>query len=190
MGNLPWDVCERNTCRAWGDPHVDGFDGNRNDVYGGAIYSLSETTGPGFTYLICSEPEFWRNQFVRTKVLVRGFPLKIMLKMYLVYLHSKLQWRRANHVTWHLSKKLISLSHQIPVSQPTRLRSPSGVSHISRSTVVLISTLMLRSVPKLSLLISLERDQIRNILKLVIRIIQISVSQNRGIDWRLIHGLE
>ena len=45
MGSsLPWDVCNRNTCRAWGDPHVDGFDGNRNDVYGGAIYSLSETT--------------------------------------------------------------------------------------------------------------------------------------------------
>ena len=41
---LPWDVCNRNTCRAWGDPHVDGFDGNRNDVYGGAIYALSEVT--------------------------------------------------------------------------------------------------------------------------------------------------
>ena len=52
MGSgLPWDVCNRNTCRAWGDPHVDGFDGNRNDVYGGAIYSLSETTGLEITHL-------------------------------------------------------------------------------------------------------------------------------------------
>ena len=144
MGSgLPWDVCNRNTCRAWGDPHVDGFDGNRNDVYGGAIYSLSETTGPGFTHLLQTRV---MNQFVR---MVRGSLEKIMLKMYLVYRHSKLQWKRANHVTWHLSKKLISLSHQILVSQPTRLLSPSGVSHISRSTVVLISTLMLRSVPKL-----------------------------------------
>ena len=64
MGSgLPWDVCNRNTCRAWGDPHVDGFDGNRNDVYGGAIYSLSETTGPGFTYLICYEPELRTKSF-------------------------------------------------------------------------------------------------------------------------------
>ena len=53
MGSgLPWDVWNRYTCRAWGDPHVDGFDGNRNDVYGGAIYSLSETTGLGFAHLV------------------------------------------------------------------------------------------------------------------------------------------
>ena len=58
MGSgLPWDVCNRNTCRAWGDPHVDGFDGNRNDVYGGAIYSLSETTGRGFTEMVQSSLE-------------------------------------------------------------------------------------------------------------------------------------
>ena len=45
MGSgLPWDVCNRNTCRAWGDPHVDGFDGNRNDVYDANWYTLVEPT--------------------------------------------------------------------------------------------------------------------------------------------------
>ena len=41
---IPWDECDRTRCRAWGDPHVDGFDGNRNDVYGGGWYQLAGTT--------------------------------------------------------------------------------------------------------------------------------------------------
>jgi len=31
-------------CNSWGDPHVDGFDGNRNDVYDANWYTLVEPT--------------------------------------------------------------------------------------------------------------------------------------------------
>ena len=159
MGSgLPWDVCNRNTCRAWGDPHVDGFDGNRNDVYGGAIYSLSETTGLGFTHLA----RYGLDNVLRSDLVLVSL-VKIILKIHLVCHHSKLQWRRAKNVTWHLSKNFISLFLQILASQLSKLRSPSRVTHISHSMVVLTLTSMLRSVSILmiSFLIGLDRDQIR-----------------------------
>ena len=31
-------------CNSWGDPHVDGFDGARNDVYDANWYTLVEPT--------------------------------------------------------------------------------------------------------------------------------------------------
>ena len=42
-------TCGTGVCRAWGDPHVETFDGLRNDVYGEAWYQLSQTTEAGLS---------------------------------------------------------------------------------------------------------------------------------------------
>ena len=39
-----WETCNIGTCRTWGAPHVETFDGLRNDIYGQATYQLSQTT--------------------------------------------------------------------------------------------------------------------------------------------------
>ena len=37
-------LIRRTVCNSWGDPHVDGFDGARNDVYDANWYTLVEPT--------------------------------------------------------------------------------------------------------------------------------------------------
>ena len=45
----PWgdgDTCDGSdtVCTVWGNTHVATFDGNENDIYGNAIYILSQTS--------------------------------------------------------------------------------------------------------------------------------------------------